>query len=52
MYGRPLTSGVGFMALRRAERRAMWRRRFLAWSVSAAASGAFLALWDCLGRAQ
>lgn len=50
MYGHPMTSGLGFMALRRAERRVLWRRRLVVWTVSAAASMGFLVLCDWLGR--
>lgn len=50
MYGHPLIPGLGFTALRRAERRAMWRRRLVVWAVSAAVSMAFLVMCDCLER--
>lgn len=44
MYGHPMTSGLGYMALRRAERRALWRVRLLAWGLSMTAATAFLVL--------
>lgn len=48
MYGHPMNSGMGFMALRRAERRQAMRRRLVVWMVSAVASMGFLVLCVCL----
>jgi hypothetical protein len=42
--------GLGFMALRRAERAAAFRRRLLAWGLSMSAAMAFLVACGLLDR--